>query len=106
DVAEGCRSEYVVSVTGRVTRRLPGTENPKLPTGEIELRATRAEILNVAKTPPFPLTGDEAVDESLRLEYRFLDLRRQRLQRNLQLRHRLAKATRYFLDAEGFLDIE
>jgi aspartyl-tRNA synthetase len=106
DVAEGCRSEYVLSVTGRITRRLPGTENPKLATGEIELRAVSAEILNSAKTPPFPLTGDEAVDESLRLEYRFLDLRRQRLQRNLQLRHRLAKATRDFLDAEGFLEIE
>jgi aspartyl-tRNA synthetase len=105
-VASGCRSEFVLAVRGRVTRRLPGTENPKLLTGEIEVRAEQAEILNAAKTPPFPLTGDEAVDESLRLEYRFLDLRRQRLQRNLQLRHRLAKATRDFLDAEGFLEIE
>jgi aspartyl-tRNA synthetase len=105
-VASDCRSEFVLAIRGRVTRRLPGTENPKLSTGEIEVRAEQAEILNPAKTPPFPLTGDDAVDESLRLEYRFLDLRRQRLQRNLQLRHRLAKATRDFLDAEGFLEIE
>src|SRR5436309_2983643 len=105
-VAGDCRSEYVLAVKGRVTRRLPGTENPKLSTGEIEVRADRAEILNTSRTPPFPLTGDEAVDESLRLEYRFLDLRRQRLQGNLQLRHRLAKATRDFLDREGFLEIE
>jgi aspartyl-tRNA synthetase len=105
-VADQCRSEYVLSVRGRVTRRLPGTENPKLATGEIEVRALGAEILNPSKTPPFPLTGDEAMDESLRLEYRFLDLRRSRLQQNLQLRHRLAKATRDFLDAEGFLEIE
>jgi aspartyl-tRNA synthetase len=105
-VADQCRSEFVVKVTGKVARRLPGTENPKLSTGEIEVRAETAEILNPAKTPPFPLVGDEPVDESVRLEYRFLDLRRARLQRNLELRHRLAKATRDFLDAEGFYEIE
>jgi aspartyl-tRNA synthetase len=105
-VADACRSEFVVVVKGRVTRRLPGAENPRLPTGEIEVRADAAEILNSARTPPFPLTGDQPVDESLRLEYRYLDLRRQRLQRNIELRHRLAKATRDFLDAEGFLEIE
>src|SRR6266566_4828127 len=79
-VADACRSEYVIAVKGRVARRLPGTENPKLATGEIEVRAAKAEILNPAKTPPFPLTGEQPVDESLRLEYRFLDLRRPRLQ--------------------------
>jgi len=105
-VADACRSEYVVAVKGRVARRLPGAENPKLATGEIEVRAEQAEILNPARTPPFPLTGEQPVDESLRLEYRFLDLRRPRLQRNIELRHRLAKAARDFLDAEGFLEIE
>jgi aspartyl-tRNA synthetase len=105
-VADECRSEYVVAVKGRVARRLPGAENPKLATGEIEVRAEQAEILNPAKTPPFPLTGDQPVDEGLRLEYRFLDLRRPRMQQNLELRHRLAKAARDFLDAEGFLEIE
>jgi aspartyl-tRNA synthetase len=105
-VADACRSEYVVAVKGRVARRLPGAENPKLATGEIEVRADQAEILNSARTPPFPLTGDQPVDESLRLEYRYLDLRRPRMQRNIELRHRLAKATRDFLDAEGFLEIE
>src|SRR4051812_35624407 len=105
-IADSCRSEYVIAVKGRVVKRLPGTENPKLPTGEIELRAAQAEILTPSKTPPFPLSGDRPVDESLRLEYRFLDLRRARMQRNLELRHRLAKATRDFLDREGFLEIE
>src|SRR5206468_1247511 len=72
----------------------------------IEVRAAEAEIMNATRTPPFPLTRDQPVDESLRLEYRYLDLRRPRLQRNMELRHRLAKATRDFLDAEGFMEIE
>lgn len=104
-VADQCRSEYVLALTGTVSRRPEGLENPKLETGEIEIRVSRAEILNASLTPPFVLT-DERIAEEVRLQYRYLDLRRPRMQANLALRHRVVKACRDFLDAEGFWEVE
>jgi aspartyl-tRNA synthetase len=106
-VAEECRSEYVLAVRGVVTARPAGTENPKLATGEVEVRAQEAQILNRSETPPFALdTAQPEVDELLRMRYRYLDLRTERMQRNLYLRHRAAQAARAFLDREGFWEIE
>ena len=100
------RLEFVVHVHGTVRRRPPGAENSTLPTGEIEVEAVGLEILNRSKTPPFPVNERSEVDESLRLRYRYLDLRRMEMTRNLELRHSMVKAIRDFLDREGFLEIE
>lgn len=100
------RLESVIHVRGPVQRRPPGTENRELATGAVEVEADGVAILNRAQPPPFAVNEDAAVDEQLRLRYRYLDLRRQRLARNLQLRHRIAKAIRDFLDDEGFVEIE
>jgi aspartyl-tRNA synthetase len=100
------RPEWVIRVRGLVQRRPPGTENKELPTGEVEIEAMAVSILNRAQSPPFAVNDDSPVDEQLRLRYRYLDLRRGRMTRNLQLRHRMAKAIRDFLDQEGFLEIE
>jgi aspartyl-tRNA synthetase len=105
-VAEGLRNEYVVRVVGRVTRRPEGLANPDMATGEIEVAAHAAEILNVAKTPPFYINDDAPVDETLRLRYRYLDLRRERMQRNIILRHEVVRFIRDFLAREGFVEIE
>jgi len=105
-VAAELRNECVVKVKGKVSLRPQGTENKNLATGEIELLAEDAEILNMAKTPPFYINEDVEVDEALRLKYRYLDLRRERMQRNIILRHRVVKFMRDFLDARGFLEIE
>ena len=99
------RSEDVVMITGKVARRVEGTTNAKLPTGEIEVIAEEISILNKSEVPPFPL-DDPKVNEDLRMEYRYLDLRTAHMQRNLKLRHRVVKATRDFLDEGGFLEIE
>ena len=104
--AETVRSEFVVAIVGEVRLRPEGTVNPNLATGEIEVYARELRILNRAKTPPFYIEEDVAVDEMLRLRYRYLDLRRPEMQRSLILRHRVAKAMRDFLDARGFLEIE
>ena len=100
------RSEWVISVQGEVVRRSAETVNPDMPTGEIEVRATALEVLAAAETPPFPLDEDTAVDEALRLRHRYLDLRREPMQRALELRHRVTQAIRDHLNAAGFLDIE
>ena len=105
-VASEMRSEYVVRVRGEVAPRPPGTENPKLATGDIEVIARDTEILNPSKTPPFYISEDTEVEESLRLRYRYLDLRRTRMRENLILRHRVIKFIRNFLDARGFIEIE
>jgi aspartyl-tRNA synthetase len=105
-IASDLRSEYVVRVKGKASLRPKGTENPKLATGEVELIVEQAEILNKAKTPPFYINEEVEVDETLRLKYRYLDLRRERMQRNLILRHKVVKFMRDFLDARGFLEIE
>ncbi len=100
------RQEYVLQVKGTVRRRPEGLVNPEMPTGEIEVLADEVTILNPAKTPPFYIFDDSAVDESLRLKYRYLDLRRQRMQANILLRHHVVKAIRDFLSAHGFVEIE
>ncbi len=105
-VASELRPEYVVRVTGQVEPRPEGQENPHLATGAIEVLAERAEILNESKPPPFLINVEENVDESLRLRYRYLDLRHERLQRNMVLRHRVIKFMRDYLDARGFVEIE
>ena len=99
------RSEDVVQITGVVSARVSGTENAKLGTGEIEIVATALTVLNKSDVPPFPL-DDPSVNEDLRLQYRYLDLRTAPMLRNLRLRHRIVKATRDFLDEAGFLEIE
>lgn len=104
--AERVRAEYVLAVTGQVVARPEGTVNPALPTGEIEVIADSIEILNPSKTPPFPIAEETDVDESLRLEYRYLDLRRARLQRNLLLRHRVVRFVRQYLEERDFVEIE
>ncbi|MGB2814199.1 MAG: aspartate--tRNA ligase [Dehalococcoidales bacterium] len=105
-VASRMRSEFVVRVSGEVAKRPPGTENLKLPTGEVEVTAHDAEILNPSRTPPFYINEDVEVEENLRLRYRYLDLRRAGMQDNLILRHQVVKFIRDFLDGEGFIEIE
>ena len=103
--ADKLRSEFVVQVTGRVRERPEGTVNPNLVSGEIEVLAAGIEILNPSLPPPFQM-DDEHLSETVRLEHRFLDLRRPQMQKNLRLRYRAATAVRMFLDREGFIDIE
>lgn len=105
-VAEQLRPEWVVQVKGLVRRRPPGSENPAMATGGVEVVADEATVLNRSLTPPFYIAEDAEADESLRLRYRYLDLRRSPMQRNLALRHRVVKFIRDFLDARGFLEIE
>jgi aspartyl-tRNA synthetase len=105
-VASEVRSEYVVQVVGTVVPRLPGTENPKMSTGAIEIAAGEIGVLNPSRTTPFPISDGISVDESLRLKYRYLDLRRPSMRDNIVLRHRVVKAIRDFLDERGFLEIE
>ena len=105
-IAETLRSEWVILVEGDVVARAAGTENPSLATGEVEVQATRAEVLNPSKTPPFDITAAEEVDELLRMQYRFLDLRTARMHGNIILRHRVVKHIRDFLDARGFVEVE
>jgi aspartyl-tRNA synthetase len=105
-VAEKVRNEYVLSVEGTVVAREEETINPNLPTGKIEIQAEQVTIINEAKTPPFIISDQTDVAEEVRLKYRYLDLRRPVMFRTLQLRHRVAKAIRDFLDGEGFLEVE
>jgi aspartyl-tRNA synthetase len=105
--ASRVRPEFVLSVLGEVARRLAGTENPKLPTGEIELRATELTILSESRTPPFYINEPDAtIDESVRLKYRYLDIRREGMQRNLLLRSRMVQAIREAHHANGFVEVE
>jgi aspartyl-tRNA synthetase len=104
-VADKLRNEFVLKVTGRVRERPQGTVNPNLVSGEVEVLAADIEILNPSLPPPFQI-DDEHLSETVRLEYRFLDLRRPQMQKNLRLRYRVAMAVRKFLDREGFIDIE
>lgn len=105
-IADKVRSEYVLAVKGTVVKRDEETINRNLPTGEIEVRITDIEVLNAAKTPPFFIEDGVEVDESLRLKYRYLDLRRPEMQRTLLLRSKASKIFRDFLDSEGFIDVE
>jgi aspartyl-tRNA synthetase len=105
-VAKRLRSEYVIGVTGSVQRRSEDTINPKLATGDVEVLARDIRVLNEAKTPPFQIAEDAPVSEDVRLRYRYLDLRRSRLQQNIGLRHRVTMAVRRYFDANGFWEIE
>ncbi|MGC1274058.1 MAG: aspartate--tRNA ligase [Planctomycetaceae bacterium] len=105
-LARSLRHEDVIRVTGEVVERPADMHNPKLPTGDVEVRGATLELLNKSLTPPFQPNGRELPNEELRLTYRFLDLRRTELQKNLILRHKLAKLTRDYFDAQGFLEIE
>jgi aspartyl-tRNA synthetase len=104
--AKRLRSEYVVGLSGRVRLRSNETVNPKLPTGEVEVVVHKLALLNEAKTPPFPVADDTPVSEDVRLKYRYLDLRRPRLQSNMILRHKLTMLVRKYFDENGFLEIE
>jgi aspartyl-tRNA synthetase len=107
--AQELRSEFVIAVRGEVSRRLPGKERRELATGAIEIKAKEMIVLNRCPTPPFEVTEfsmDDLANEDLRLEYRYLDLRRPSLQRTMMLRHRLNKVIRDYLDAQGFLELE
>jgi len=109
EAAAELRSEFVLAVRGVVRERLPGKHNPKLDTGDIEVEAHELTILNRCPTPPFTITefpGEELANEDLRLQYRYLDLRRQSLQRTLLMRHRICKVMRETLDGQGFVEIE
>ncbi|HHV16630.1 MAG TPA: aspartate--tRNA ligase [Gelria sp.] len=105
-LAEQVRSEYVVAVKGKVCRRPQETENPNLKTGKIEIYVEKMEVFSAARTPPFYIEDGIEVDETLRLKYRYLDLRRPEMRDNLMLRHRVIKIMRDFLDSNGFLEIE
>ncbi len=104
--AEAARPEFVVAARGKVRRRSPGLENPNMLTGEIEVLATDLLLLNDAKTPPFSPAEDAIANEEVRLKYRYLDLRRDHMQKNFALRSRVAMAIRNYLVGEGFLEIE
>jgi aspartyl-tRNA synthetase len=103
--AHALRSEDVIQVSGQVAPRVPGTENPKLATGDIEVIPGELKTLNRADDLPFPLDADPH-NEDLRMTYRYFDLRRPRMARNLRLRHRIVKATRDYLDGQGYVEVE
>ncbi len=105
-LASRLRPEYVVSAWGTVVERPEGTVNPKLATGEIEVKVTRLEVLSEAKTPPFTIADDAELNEEVRLKYRYLDLRRPYMQQNLILRHKVVLAARNYLSEEGFIEVE
>jgi aspartyl-tRNA synthetase len=105
-VAADVGNEWVLQVHGVVAHRPPGQENPNMPTGDIDVVAREAVVLNPSRTPPFMISKDNHVDEALRLRYRYLDLRRRRMQRNLWLRHHIIQFIRRFLDERGFIEVE
>ena len=104
--ADQLRSEWVIQITGVVSERPPGSENQLMETGEVEIIAESIIILNSSLTPPFYITDDLEADEGLRLKYRYLDLRRPIMQKNLAIRHKVVKYIRDFLDSNDFLEIE
>jgi aspartyl-tRNA synthetase len=106
ELAASVRTEYVLAATGTVTARLEGKINPKLPTGEIEVRCDSLKILNKSATPPFQPGATELPGEDLRLKYRYLDLRRPEMQQTMLLRHRIIKTMRDYFDENGFVDVE
>ncbi len=104
--ASDVRNEFVVQARGEVVARRPGTENTSLPTGAIEVAASEVRVLNPAKTPPFYINEDLPVEDTLRLRYRYLDLRRERMHENLVLRHRATQIVRSYLSEHGFIEVE
>jgi aspartyl-tRNA synthetase len=105
-VADQIRSEYVLAVRGEVVKRDPENVNPNMETGEIEVLAKEVHVFNAAKTPPFMIADDEEVDESIRLKYRYLDLRRPGMQTTMQIRHKAMQVVRRFLDRHHFMELE
>lgn len=106
EIADKCRSEYVIEITGELTLRDQEAINPKMKTGEFEVMATDIAILNGAKTPPFLIEDENNVNDEIRLKYRYLDLRRPQMTANIKLRHEVTKTIRHYLDDNDFLDIE
>ncbi|EGQ2967756.1 aspartate--tRNA ligase [Staphylococcus pseudintermedius] len=107
EVAERIRSEYVVEITGTVTKRDDETINPKIKTGQVEVQAKSIEIINQSETPPFSINEENLnVDENIRLKYRYLDLRREKLAQTFKMRHQITCSIRQFLDGDGFYDVE
>jgi aspartyl-tRNA synthetase len=104
--ASELRSEYVVRVKGLIGRRPPGSENPRMATGEVEVTASELEVISVAKTPPFQIEDDVEADEATRLKYRYLDLRRPRMQRMLEMRHSVVNTIHRYMDANEFVEVE
>jgi aspartyl-tRNA synthetase len=100
------RNEYVVRVAGKVARRRPGAENPRMATGDVEVVADEVEVISEAKTPPFEIVDDVEADEALRLKYRYLDIRRPKLAQTLELRHRVVQAIHRYMDAHEFIEVE
>ncbi|HJD16586.1 MAG TPA: aspartate--tRNA ligase [Candidatus Enterococcus stercoripullorum] len=105
-IADKCRSEYVIEVTGEVIARAPEAVNPKIATGGIEVMISDITILNKAKTPPFPIEDDQQTSDEVRMRYRYLDLRRPKMTQNIILRNQVTRAIRTYLDSNDFLDIE
>ncbi|HEY8741355.1 MAG TPA: aspartate--tRNA ligase, partial [Candidatus Dormibacteraeota bacterium] len=105
-VADSFRLEYVVELEGEVRARPADALNPDMPTGEVEVVAHSAKVLSQSRTPPFPINEETNVDERIRMRYRYLDLRRERMQRNLRLRHRAVKTIRDYMDENDFLEVE
>ena len=103
---QGVKSEYCLQITGEVVRRVAGKENPKLPSGNVEIRVDEALVLNTSKPLPFEITGQTRAAEDVRLQFRYLDMRRQKVRDILEMRYHLARETRRFLDEEGFWEIE
>jgi aspartyl-tRNA synthetase len=106
EAVQELRPEYVIAVLGKVEQRSPDSVNPKIKTGEIEIELRELRVLNDARTPPFPIADEGTVAEDTRLKYRYLDLRRSRMQRNMILRHRATMEIRKYFDEKGFLEIE
>jgi len=106
EVAEELKNEWVIGVRGQIVRRPPGSENPKIPTGEIEVLVDKIKVFSKSNVLPFNVNEEEKVDEFVRLKYRFLDLRRPRLQRNIELRHRVTQVVRRYLSENGFWEVE
>lgn len=105
-IADKCRSEYVIEVTGEVIARAPEAVNPKIVTGGVEVMISDITILNKAKTPPFPIEDDQQTSDEVRMRYRYLDLRRPKMTQNIILRNQVTRAIRTYLDSNDFLDIE
>ncbi|EOL44754.1 aspartyl-tRNA synthetase [Enterococcus phoeniculicola] len=106
EIADKCRSEYVIEITGTVRNRDAEVINPKMKTGEFEVMATEITVLNTAKTPPFTIEDDQIIGDEIRMKYRYLDLRRPKMTKNIKLRNDTTKAIRHYLDDQDFLDIE
>ena len=106
ELASKLRTEFVISVEGHVRKRPPETDNPKIPTGHIDVMVKKLVILNEAQTPPFPISDNVNASEDLRLKYRYLDLRRPSVQKNMLLRHRMYQITRQYFDKQSFVEIE